>query len=238
LTQRWPDPPRRNGIEILPPTSTAEALPSQQQPKQAQSVEPNAKDLIEIVLAAQERQAQTQHRSQLERIAWPENQLRSIQANSISPFQAPLAAPPVATIAPPAAIDLLGQVTKIIGEVDSLKAALGATAPSAQSDDSIGPMLREIIQSQLLKGKTNVPEQRQPADRSAIQPPPPLPERANMGMPHNGPLDQITDALKARIKTMAPEKLESILALVLDEDATIEDATDPDPQPNADPETL
>jgi len=228
LTQRWPDPPRR-GAALLSAATEHDAPAAPIAPvAPAPVADPQMKELIALVLSAQERQAKLQADQAAARITWLEAQLRTAQAAPPPPPPPSYFPPPPPPLQPPQAIDLLSQVTKIISEVDGLKAALGATAQSTGETDSIGPLLHDLIKSQLSKPPTAA------APTPPVAPRPPLPTDTAAAAPvavsdgdsDGDGMNAIITTLKSRLATMPPAKLESILALVLDEGATLEDAPD------------
>lgn len=233
-TCRWPEPPLKDGRPLT--LSDVVAVGAQQPPQHAPPPpaqnQTDVRALLDLVLKSQEKSAQTQVNILEQRCSYLETQIASLRQHQQYPQ--PVATPP---LQPPQAIDLLGQVTKIIGEVEALKTALGGGSTAGDIDgdsgDMLAPLIRDYLKTEIDSRRPQTAPQSQTTERAAA---PPIPERrpnASTAPGDEGPIGDILAAVRDKVSTMPPEKLESILGLILDDSATIEDVDDDDTE--ADP---
>lgn len=231
INLKFPEPPMSHGRPLTPPGAEPIAPPVVAAPIAPPVVAPDAgyQKIMELLIKNQEAQKQEYTRSLESRLGDLERQLTAVR--SAPPQYMPSA--PIGPTAPPQPpLELLGQVSSIIKQVDDLRAVLGSGPVSADGDPIGGGVLQDAIR-QLLSTQINKYAGGQQAGAAQTPsapnlPAPPMPERdrpasgSTVGSVASAdPATAIADLVKDKLRTMAPDRLEAILGIVLDDDAEI-----------------
>ena len=251
INLKFPDPPRNNGQAISPPGAVA--VNEAGQALAAPDPGENYRKILELLIKNQESQ-KTSYAQALEvRLADLERQLISLRSMPVVAAAAPAVPQIVPALAQPVpqAVDVIAQVSNMISQVDNLRSAIGRSTPAEGGDggaDVLNDAIKQILQIEIEK-------RRAPAAAPQAQTPaPPMPERRSAGpapaagLEHgaglgalqsgNPMVDQVLSAVRDKLSTMAPERLESILGIVLDDGAIIEEEDDSIDEATADPPAI
>jgi hypothetical protein len=254
INLKFPDPPRNNGQAISPPGAVA--VNEAGQALAAPDPGENYRKILELLIKNQESQ-KTSYAQALEvRLADLErqlNSLRSMPAAAPAPIGAAPQIVPALAQPVPQAVDVIAQVSNMISQVDNLRSAIGRSTPADVAEggggsDVLNDAIKQILQIEIEK-------RRAPAAAPQAQTPaPPMPERRSAGpapaagLEHGAGLgalqsgnpivDEVLRAVKDKLSTMDPARLESILGIVLDDGAIIEEEDDPTDESTADPTAI
>jgi len=254
INLKFPDPPRNNGQAISPPGAVA--VNEAGQALAAPDPGENYRKILELLIKNQESQ-KTSYAQALEvRLADLErqlNSLRSMPAAAPAPIGAAPQIVPALAQPVPQAVDVIAQVSNMISQVDNLRSAIGRSTPADVAEGGGSDVLNDAIKQIL---QIEIEKRRAPAAAPQAQTPaPPMPERRSAAgpAPAAGPaqggglgalqsgnpiVDEVLRAVKDKLSTMDPARLESILGIVLDDGAIIEEEDDPPDEATADPAAI
>ena len=252
INLKFPDPPRNNGQAISPPGAVA--VNEAGQALAAPDPGENYRKILELLIKNQESQ-KTSYAQALEvRLADLERQLINLRSMPVVAAAAPAVPQIVPALAQPVpqAVDVIAQVSNMISQVDNLRSAIGRSTPADVAEGGGSDVLNDAIKQIL---QIEIEKRRAPAAAPQAQTPaPPLPERQSAGgsatvppeaggglgalQSGNPMVDQVLSAVRDKLSTMAPERLESILGIVLDDGAIIEEEDDSIDEATADPPAI
>lgn len=253
INMKFPDPPRNNGQPIAPPGAVAanEAGQALAAPDPGE----NYRKILELLIKNQESQKMSYAQALEGRLADLERQLIAVRSAPAAIGTAPAAPQIVPALAQPVpqAVDVISQVSNMITQVDNLRSAIGRSTPAEGGEGGGGPdvlndAIKQILQIEIEKRRAPAPSISAPQT-----PAPPMPERRSTTAQPDPPaaggglgalqsgnpiVDEVLRAVRDKLTTMAPDRLESILGIVLDDGAIIEEDDDqPEEQPH-DPPTI
>lgn len=249
INMKFPDPPRNNGQPIAPPGAVAanEAGQALAAPDPGE----NYRKILELLIKNQESQKMSYTQALEGRLADLERQLIAVRSAPAAIGAAPAAPQIVPALAQPVpqAVDVISQVSNMITQVDNLRSAIGRSTPADSAEggapDVLNDAIKQILQIEIEKRRAPAPSTSAPQT-----PAPPMPERRSttaqpeaaiaggeLGALQSGNpiVVEVLRAVRDKLATMSPERLESILGIVLDDGAIIEEEDDPQSEQPRDP---